>query len=331
MENVYREWCGAQAWHKVPTGFPVLGVAAIAINPADTNELYIGTGEVYNDLNTGTGFAVRTTRGSYGIGILKSTDGGSTWNKSIDWAYDSLKGVQDIIINPINPSTVFAATTEGTYRSYNSGSTWTLIHNVKMATDSLMMPDDTSQIFVAAGNSFSANPGIYKSLNNGNSFTKITAGLPSTYSGKAMLDVCTSFPDVMYASIGEQLTGLGLYKSVNKGISWTQINATDYQTYQGWYSHDVTVRQPRPDMLWNQPPHDVWKLLDGGINLNQVSYWYNWDFSATTVGGSEGPFDYVHADIHRLYRDPLDSYNIFLATDGGIFKSTDGGTTFERM
>src|SRR4029450_6467691 len=91
---------GPNAWHQIETGFPLLGVAAIAINPTDSNEIFIGTGEVYNDQNTGTGFAVRTTRGTYGIGILKSSDGGMTWSKSLDWQYDELKGVQDILINP---------------------------------------------------------------------------------------------------------------------------------------------------------------------------------------------------------------------------------------
>ena len=125
--------------------------------------MYIGTGEVYSDQNTGTGFSVRTTRGTYGIGILKSTDGGATWSKSLDWAYSDLKGVQDLLMNPLNPSTIFAATTEGTYRSLDDGITWTLVNNTRMATDLLMVPGDTSVVFIAAGNSFSANPGIYRS------------------------------------------------------------------------------------------------------------------------------------------------------------------------
>ncbi len=324
----YTAGLGAQAWHQVATGFPVLGVAAIAFHPNDTNIIMIGTGEVYNDMNTGTGVAVRTTRGTYGIGILKTADGGLSWTKSLDWAYDSLRGVQDIILNPVNPATVFAATTEGTYRSFDGGTTWQLIHGVRMATDLLIMPGDTSVVFIAAGNSFSANPGIYRSQDGGDSFVQISTGLPSGYSGKAMLDVCTSQPGVLYASIGEQITGLGLYKSINAGMSWVQINPTDYQTYQGWYSHDVSVNPTNPDEVV-VCGIDVWKSSDGGVTLDQKSYWYNWDFSATTVGGSEGPPDYVHADIHRMFRHPVNEEVIYLATDGGVFRSLDGGETFE--
>ena len=326
--RTYSGGTGAQAWHQVATGFPLLGVAAIAVNPLDTNEIYIGTGEVYNDQNTGTGFAIRTTRGTYGIGILKSTDGGFTWAKSLDWQYDELKGVQDIIMNPQRPATLFAATTEGTYRSYDSGQTWNLIHAIRMATDLLMIPGDTNSIFIAAGNSFSSNPGIYLTTNGGNNFTQITNGLPSTYSGKAMIDICQSDTQVMYASIGEQLSGLGLYRSDNMGISWYQVNSTDFQTYQGWYSHDVLVKPSDPEIVM-ACGIDVWKSVDGGNTLDQKSYWFNWDFNATTVGGPEGPPDYVHADVHRMYVHPLNEDIIYLATDGGVFRSDDGGENFE--
>ncbi len=324
--RTYSGGAGATAWHQVETGFPVLGVAAISINPLDSNEIFIGTGEVYNDQNTGTGFAVRTTRGTYGIGILKTTNGGGTWVKSLDWQFDDLRGVQDIIMNPLRPATLFAATTEGTYRSYDSGQTWNLVESTRMATDLLMMPGDTTIVFVAAGNSFSSNPGIYRSVNGGNSFTKITNGLPSTFSGKAMLDVCLSNPQILYASIGEQLSGLGLYRSDNGGLNWFQVNSTDFQTYQGWYSHDVLVNPSDPQVVIASGIN-VWKSYNGGIDLTEKAFWNNWDFNATTVGGPEGPPDYVHADIHRMYYHPQDI--IYLATDGGIFRSLDDGETFE--
>jgi len=93
-------------WTYVPTGFPVLGVASIAINPTDPNEMYIGTGEVYSIAPAATGTIAhggyeRTFRGSYGIGILKTTDGGVTWTKALDFAASNLKGVMDLAINPL--------------------------------------------------------------------------------------------------------------------------------------------------------------------------------------------------------------------------------------
>ena len=88
-------------WTNIATGFPVLGISAIAINNSNPNELYLGTGEVYNSGGNGyQGHNDRIFRGSYGIGILKSTDGGTTWSKALDFSSSSLKGVADIIINP---------------------------------------------------------------------------------------------------------------------------------------------------------------------------------------------------------------------------------------
>ncbi|MFI5219838.1 MAG: T9SS type A sorting domain-containing protein [Bacteroidia bacterium] len=323
----YSGGMGITAWQPVPTGFPILGIGAIAVNPADSNEIYIGTGEVYNYQNTGTGFAVRTTRGTYGIGILKSTDGGITWAKSLDWQYDELRGVQDIVINPQNPNTVFAATSEGTYRTFDNGTTWTLVHPVLMATDIAMNPNDTSMVFVASGNSFSANPGIYKSVNGGSTFTQLITGLPSSWSGKVLLSISQSQPNIIYASIANQLAQIGFYKSVDYGASWTLVNTEDIALYQGWYAHDVAVRPDNPNEVICVGI-DAWKSYDGISTVTQKSFWYNWDFSATPIGGPEGPPDYVHADIHHVYFHPTNFDIVYYVTDGGIFRSDDGGETF---
>jgi hypothetical protein len=92
------------------------------VNPSNGNELYVGTGEIYNTGGNGfQGHNDRVLRGTYGIGIIKSTDGGTTWTKALDFSASSLKGVADIIINPSRPATIYAATTDGVYRSFNSG------------------------------------------------------------------------------------------------------------------------------------------------------------------------------------------------------------------
>jgi hypothetical protein len=97
---------GVNAWQRIETGFPVIGVGAIAIDPSNPNIMYIGTGEVYNYENSAPNVVIRTTRGTYGIGILKTTDGGATWKKSLDVDYSDLVGVQEIKINPKRPQTV---------------------------------------------------------------------------------------------------------------------------------------------------------------------------------------------------------------------------------
>ncbi|HNT80594.1 MAG TPA: hypothetical protein PKH65_07930, partial [Bacteroidia bacterium] len=326
----YSDGIGPNAWHNVATGFPVLGVAAIAIHPSDSNIMYIGTGEVYNYQNTGTGFSVRTTRGSYGIGILKSTDGGDTWNQILSWDYDDLKGVQDLIINSLNPNTIIAATTEGILQSFNAGNNWSTVLPTLMCTDLSYQPGDTNIVLAACGNSGTSGSGIYRSTDGGQNFTKVLSGLPSSYSGKAQLCFSTSSPDTVYASIGNQFVQVGLYRSVDAGVNWTLRNSTDICKYQGWYSHDVAVHPSNPNIVI-QSGVDTYKSTNGGQSMVQKSYWYLWDLAATPIGGPEGPPDYMHGDVHHIYYHPVNANWVYFVNDGGVFRSSDGGETFNGI
>ncbi|TAK65233.1 MAG: hypothetical protein EPO24_02755, partial [Bacteroidetes bacterium] len=124
--GLWRSYTGGVGgnWERITTGYPVLGVNSIAIDPTDTNTIYIGTGEVYRYWASLGGTVVRTTRGSYGMGILKTTDNGQTWTKSLDWSYNQQEGVQVVRINPQNPKSLWAGTTAGVLKSTDGGLTW---------------------------------------------------------------------------------------------------------------------------------------------------------------------------------------------------------------
>ncbi|MCB0705736.1 MAG: T9SS type A sorting domain-containing protein [Saprospiraceae bacterium] len=319
---------GVNAWSYVSTGFPVLGVASIAINPVNPDEMYIGTGEVYNYNAAKPGVVDRFTRGSYGIGILKTTDGGITWEKSLDWSLEEMTGIQDLLINPLRPETVYAATTRGLFRSYNAGATWDNIKDIDMAVDIEMHPSDTSILLVSFGNLNSPEQGVYRSNNAGQSFSLLNNGIPSNYTGKTLLSYSQSDPNIIYASVANSIGGLGMFKSVDGGDSWVIANTEDMPTYQGWYSHDVAVSPLDPDyFVWGGVNGAV--SQDGGQNLLMVCFWYLWDLGQTPVGGPEGPPNYVHADIHGLYFHPLNPEVVYAVTDGGIFYSGDQGMNWE--
>lgn len=324
---------GVSAWEYVETGFPVHGVSSIAISPVDTNIILIGTGEVYNKENTQGGVAVRETRGSYGIGILKTTDGGSSWTKSIDWTQDQKKGVWQVKFNPYDPNTLWAATTEGTYKSYDQGENWTLVHPTVMATDLLIMHADTSIVLVACGNLQSIGRGIYRTTDGGANWTKLTNGLPSDFGGKILLHAPQNSQGLIYASIGNGYfsnAGTWLCKTTDYGDTWTVVNTDDYSTYQGWFSHFVIVQENNHDILLTAGV-DVFKSTNGGTVLNQQSYWYNWDMGRTPIGGPEGPDDYSHADHHCFAVHPTDPNIVYFGNDGGVFRTTDFGETFEGL
>jgi len=320
---------GADAWQRIETGFPVLGVSTIALDPGNPNIIYAGTGEVYNVENSTPNVAIRVTRGTYGIGILKSTNGGASWTKSLDWGYGQLRGVQDIKINPLRPATIYAATSEGLLRSWDAGTSWHTIHNKRMAVDIEIDPSDTSRIFVTHGSLEDQDvSGIYRSMDGGSSFVKLSDGLPDTYTGKALLTICLTQPNILYASVGELTQQNGLYKTINGGNSWVKVSAENVSSYQGWYAHDVAVHPLDPNtFIW--VGIDAWKSTNSGTSVTQKSRWYKWDFGYVPAGGSEGPPDYVHADIHRVYYVPTDPNKVYMVSDGGLFVSYDGGETYQ--
>lgn len=318
---------GPQAWERVPLGFPVIGVSSIAIDPSNPDVMYVGTGEVYNYTIATPAVYDRLTRGSYGSGLLKTTDGGQSWQKSIDWSYEEMKGIWDVLVNPLNTQTVFAATTEGLYRSYNAGASWNLVHDFPMGIDMEMHPVDTNILYVSHGGHNSPASGVFKSEDGGNSFT-LMAGLPDSYSGRALISISPSDPDILYASMANSQSGIGLFRSDDGGGSWGLVNPSDVASYQGWYSHDVAIKPDNPEtVIWTGI--DTYKSTDGGNSLQQKTNWFAWDFGQTPVGGPEGPPNYVHADIHAACYSPFDDNTVFLATDGGVFVSTDNGETWE--
>jgi photosystem II stability/assembly factor-like uncharacterized protein len=321
---------GAEAWTHVETGFPVLGVSTIAIDPADPDVMYIGTGEVYAYQESTGGEVIRTTRGSYGIGILKSTDGGATWSMSLDWSYSQTRGVWMIALHPTTSSTLYAATSEGVYKSTDSGQSWVLVHDVIMATDVRIHPTNPEIIFAACGNFSSEGHGIYRSQNAGADWQKLSTGLPSSWSGKVQLAIAPTMPNRIYASIADYDDGRGLYKSTNTGDTWQLVNSTDYPQYQGWYSHYVLVSPFDADDLF-VGGIEIWRSHNAGSDLEERSDWTEIYFGTSPPEGPIGGPHYAHADHHFAVWHPTDPNTIFFASDGGVFKTTNGADTFESL
>lgn len=298
-------------WHRIKTGFPVSGVMAIAIDPADTNTIYIGTGEVYGYKTSIGGYIVRVTRGSYGIGILKTTDAGRTWSKSLDWTANQQRGIQKLCINPRKSSVIYAGTSEGTYKTVDGGKNWNKIHNSFMVQDIIVHPSDTNKVLISCGNLGSQGAGVFQSGNSGASWSSVS-GLPS-FSGKTLFDYFKQDPNLVIASVAHSENGLGLYLSVDFGNTWNRVHNQDVQSYQGFFSHWAAIH-----------PDDFTRIIHAGVN---IYYSNNQGQTLTQVSGSGVP----HVDHHAFAHHPSSPDIIFIACDGGVYRSANFGRTYQSI
>ena len=330
---------GRFAWEHVSVGFPVLGIGAILIDPNNPDVMYLGTGEVYHSFGVAEpGTTNRFTRGTYGLGILKTEDGGLTWSQSLSFTESDLVGVSDMEMSRQNPNEVYAATTLGTYQTTNGGQEWSLIHPMGPAIDIEIDPTDDNIIYVSQGNlNTGLNPslsGLFKSTDKGiNFFEMLDDGLIPAWSGNTKLSLLPGDPNTIYASVqvgwfnnGPTTPG-GLFKSTDAGTNWNLVNNTNVPYWQGWYSHDIAIHPT----ITNEMMYigiDAWKSTDGGNSIVQVSDASTWKFGKISVDEPEGDSTFIHADIHAVYYHPLDSEKIFFAGDGGVHMSPDRGQTF---
>ena len=303
---------GTNAWRPVTTNFPVLGVNSIIIHPGNRDIIYAGTGEVYRTGNSNIGYNVWKARGTYGVGVLKSTDGGITWSQVLARNMSDLWGVQMLTFDHVNADIVYACTTDGLYRTTNAGATWTKILNKIYVSDIAINPTNTNQLVVAVGNLQDTDKGVYRSTDGGTSWVKITNGLPASFQGFIRFDNVEATPNMIIASVGRDAgTSLNeLYRSNDFGATWTVLSNSNHCQYQFWFAHDVAI-----------DPSDVNHLVFGGVPL------YNYNLSTGSRTGIGG----VHADIHDVAFDPANSNNVYVACDGGMYRSTNGGTSFSMI
>ncbi|MDA8693141.1 T9SS type A sorting domain-containing protein [Saprospiraceae bacterium] len=321
------------SWHKMPIGFPVLGVSSLEFAPQDSMTMYIGTGEVYNIENAGNGAAFRPTRGTYGIGILKSTDGGVTWEKSLDWSLDQERGVWEIRVARTDPNIVYAATTIGTFKSVDAGANWELVHDIPMVMDMEIHPTNPNIVYTGVGNLGSPGMGIYRTQDGGLTWEKAPEPVPQEFGGKVMLAIYDADPDILYASIGNSTNSADgftwLCRTDNGGDDWSVVNTSDYSRFQGWFAHDVDINPTDPDDL-QAIGITIWGSQNGGATLSETTIG-GVAFGVPPIGEPDGAPNFTHSDHHDVLYDREDPQTVYYANDGGIYVSYDGGRTFQSI
>jgi PKD repeat protein len=303
---------GGTSWSTNTDMLPTLGVSAIAIDPLSPNTMYIGTGDI-------------DASDSYGVGVLKSTDGGITWNiTGLNWLVPQGKNVGRLLINPNNTNMIFAGTSNGVFRSLDAGATWLRVLTAGPIKDMEFKPGDPSVVYAASAN------GFYRSINTGLTFTAVpvSGGLPSGSSvNRVAIAVSPANPNYVYALFSQASDSgfKGLYLSTNSGSSFTlKANSPNLLGYDytggdsggnGWYTLSLAVAPYDADEVVVGGVN-VWKSYDQGSNWTCMSHWWG-----------DGGLPYVHADIHNIAYNP-DGTALYVVNDGGIYRSADGGNSY---
>ncbi len=306
---------GGTNWSSNTDAFSTLGVSDVAIHPSNSNIMYIATGDADG-------------ADTYSIGVLKSIDGGITWNTTgLSFQTSGQNRIARLLINPTSPDILIAFTNSGVYRTVNAGTNWTSVLS-GIFFDGEFKPGDANVVY--AGSYSGAGTGkVYYSTNGGQTFTQAT-GLPTSNILRTSIAVSAASSSVVYV-LASNSTDNGyraLYKSTNSGVSYTQVNSspnllgwepdgTDVGG-QGWYDLALAVSPLDANLIYVGGVN-LWKSINGGTTFTNTGHWY---------GANGKPF--IHADQHILEFQPSSSV-IFSGNDGGIRKSTNDGAAWTDL
>jgi len=331
-------------WRPVSDTAPALAISYIAFAPSNPSIVYAATGEVDS---SGAEAIPNQSFGTYlGAGLLRSGDGGESWSR-VDLELPGNSVLSRVVVNPSDPQTVLVGVylyqdiaangfhSGGVFRSTDGGVhfTQTFTHRISdMAQD----PADPQRVYLAAGRCPECVPsGVYVSTDFGQtwspSLTPATAGAGFTHpTGRIRIGLTRSDgATILYASVTDsnnEHTNAGLYRSGDGGATWTKKTADSTMcpkapaNNQCSYDHWITPATGSGTTLYFGSIA-LYKSTDGGSTWSKIADPYN----------RNGRAVFVHPDQHLGVVSASSPDTIYFCTDGGVYRSKDGGQTFENL
>lgn len=309
--GLWRSEDSGASWEPLTDHLPTLGVSAIAVDHSNSNTIYIATGDCDG-------------QDTYGIGVLKSTDNGETWNTtglSLDLG-ENIKSHR-MLQHPVDANLLFAATSDGLYKTNNAGLTWIKVLS-GIIYDIEFKPGDPSIVYACKDR-------FYKSTDSGDSFSPLNGQLPnSSQIERISIAVTDAEPDYVYCLVADDVYSafMGLYRSMDSGETFElrsdspNILSSNLDGNslggQAWYDMEIAVSNENAD-----------QVITGGVNLWESSNGgQSWSINSHWLYEQGMIPNYVHADIHHLeYEGDL----LYCGSDGGIFRSNNDGDDFDDL
>lgn len=315
--GLFRTTDNGATWTPITDGKVPLGsTGCVAVADSDPNIIYLGTGSdgVRSNVSTGRG-------------VYKSIDGGQTWKFAGLYNAGQIGALR---IHPTNPDVVWVAAggdifkpndERGVFKTTDGGQTWRkvlYVSDIAGAMDVELQPGNPNVVYAWISRlerkpwtiiSGSREGGFYKSTDAGETFAKITSGLPAELIGKGNLAVTAANPNRLYALI-EAKPGGGFYRSEDAGQTWALIN-----------SQGSLIQRPFYYTTLGADPSNADVVYAGAEGF----------FKSTDAGKTFTPFRTPHGDNHDIWINPEDSRIMVQANDGGANVSTDGGRTWSTQ
>lgn len=326
-----------------------LTIGDVTLAPSDPDIVWVGTGD---------GFC---SRSSYaGDGVYKSTDGAKTWEHM---GLKDSQHIPRICIHPQDPDIVYVASMgslyskneeRGVYKTTDGGRNWEKVFylNEKVGViDLVLNPQDPDILYAATYDKqrlpwryINGGPesGIYKTMDAGTTWTRLSGGLPTVRIGRIGLDIYLKNPEILYAVVEnansrpatqdeveqdkargrpprERMVGGEAYRTEDGGKTWIKMNSAedDVSTKGPYYFSQIRV-DPNNDKNIFITGVSLANSTDGGAT------WHDLEWPPTRL------FSTIFGDVRTLWIDPQNSDRILLGSDAGIFISYDGGKTCDH-
>jgi photosystem II stability/assembly factor-like uncharacterized protein len=285
-------------------------IGCVTIDPNNHNVVWIGTGENNSQRSVG-----------YGDGVYKSMDGGKTW-KNV--GLKNSEHIGNIVVHPENSEIVYLSAygplwspggDRGIYRTVDGGETWENILSVSENTgfNEIHMDPRYPDIMYAAAHQrrrhvytyLGGGPesAIYKTINGGESWFKVSKGLPEVDLGRIGMDISPIDPDILFAVVEAADDKGGFFRSADRGQSWEKMS--DYNS-SGNYYQEIYCDPIDIDRIYAM---DTWLQVtdDGGRTFKMLGE------------------KFKHVDNHAMWINPENNLHYLVGCDGGLYESFDGG------
>jgi photosystem II stability/assembly factor-like uncharacterized protein len=287
--GIWKTTDGGGTWSPKFDSQPTLSTGDIAIDRSNTQVLYVATSDAF-------GYGVPFWGGTYSVGVMKSTNGGTTWAPTgLTWPVKQNRTIRRLVMHPTNSKILLAATSAGLYRTADAGATWTQI--LSASSFDVEFQQNNGAIVYATTNQ------VLKSTNGGASFTPLNA---SCGGSRFNIEIARSNPKVLYTLC----TNGTVQKSTDAGATWNAVTNPGVSLY-GYYDNVLAV-SPVTDKIVYVAGFNMKRSIDGG------NIW-----TTVPVAG--------HVDNHVLKFAPGSSSTLLSGNDGGLFRSTNSGATWSSL